>query len=157
MPKVPAFVDFPPIWLALHLAASWVLSLVPIRVFGSFGDWIGGALIIAGIVLTIAAAVEMTKRRTTVIPRRDPSSLVTTGVFGYSRNPIYLSDAMILTGAILWWDAVFAVPLVAVFVRLIETRFIKDEEARLTVGFGAEFGLWAQQVNCWIGRRGGRN
>lgn len=155
MRKVPAFIDFPPVWLLLHLAVAWVLSLVPIRFFGDPGDWVGGALVAAGIVVTLLAALEMTKARTTVIPHRDPSRLVTTGVFRFSRNPIYLSDALILTGAILWWDAVLSLPLVAIFVRLITARFIKDEEARLTMAFSAEFDLWAARVNRWIGWRSG--
>jgi protein-S-isoprenylcysteine O-methyltransferase Ste14 len=67
---------------------------------------------------------------TTIIPRRNPSALVTGGLFAWSRNPIYLADALILLGAILWLDAVLALPLVAGFVWLIQTRFIRDEEAR---------------------------
>jgi hypothetical protein len=61
-----------------------------------------------------ARAAQMTLARTTVIPRRNPSALVTGGLFAWSRNPIYLADAIILTGAILWLDAVLALPLVAV-------------------------------------------
>jgi hypothetical protein len=75
---------------------------------------------------------EMARARTTVIPRRDPSALVTAGFSAWSRNPIYLADALILTGAILWLDAVLALPLLFSFVWLIQTRFIRDEEARLT-------------------------
>jgi protein-S-isoprenylcysteine O-methyltransferase Ste14 len=95
----------------------------------------------------------MALARTTVIPRRDPSALVTGGVFGWSRNPIYLADAIVLTGAVLWLDAVLALPLVAVFVWLIQTRFIRDEEARLTLAFGPEFDLWAARVRRWVGRK----
>jgi protein-S-isoprenylcysteine O-methyltransferase Ste14 len=79
--------------------------------------------------------------------------MVTTGVFAWSRNPIYLADALMLLGAILWLDAVLALPLVAVFVWLIQTRFIRDEEARLTLAFGPEFDLWAARTRRWFGRR----
>ena len=60
---------------------------------------------------------------------------------------------MILIGGILWLDAVLALPLVFSFVWLIETRFIRDEEARLTLAFGPEFDLWASRTRRWIGRK----
>jgi protein-S-isoprenylcysteine O-methyltransferase Ste14 len=137
----------------LHLAAAWVVSWVSPAIFGGAGRLIGPVLVVAGLVLMGAAILQMARHRTTVIPRRDPSALVTDGVFSLSRNPIYLGDAMILLGAILWRDAVLALPLVVSFVWLIQTRFIRDEEARLTLAFGPEFDLWAARTRRWIGRK----
>ncbi len=146
-------IDIPPTWLALHLAAVWVVSLNSPALFGAFGRVAGAGLIGLGLALMALAVFRMARHRTTVIPRRDPSALVTTGVFALSRNPIYLGDALILSGAILWWDALLAVPLVASFVWLIQTRFIRDEEARLTLAFGPEFDLWASRTRRWFGRK----
>ena len=64
-------------------------------------------------------------------------------------------NAVILTGAILWLDAVVALPLIFSFVWLIQTRFIRDEEARLTLAFGPEFDLWAARTRRWFGRKSG--
>lgn len=152
-PTVLRPIDLPPVWLALHVAAAWLLSLISPAVFGTPGLWIGKALLLTGILLMAAAIFTMARARTTVIPRRDPSALVTTGVFAWSRNPIYLADALILTAAILWLDAVLALPLIVSFVWLIQSRFIRDEEARLTLAFGPEFDLWAARTRRWIGRR----
>jgi protein-S-isoprenylcysteine O-methyltransferase Ste14 len=106
-----------------------------------------------GLIITLGAAAQMALAQTTVIPRRDPSALVTSGLFSWSRNPIYLSDLLILLGVILWLDALLALPLLAGFVWLIQTRFIRDEEARLTLAFGPEFDLWAARTRRWFGRR----
>lgn len=151
--KILALIDLPPAWLAAHVAAAWVLSLISPALFGAAGDWLGRALVILGVVITVIAAAQMTLHRTTVIPRRKPAALVTTGLFAVSRNPIYLADAVILLGAILWLDAILALPLVAVFVWMIQTRFIRDEETRLTMAFGPEFDLWAAHTPRWIGGR----
>ena len=113
----------------------------------------GNGPVALGALAMVAAVGQMTLQRTTVIPRRNPSSLVTGGLFAWSRNPIYLGDALILTGAILWLDAVLALPLVASFVWVIRTRFIRDEEARLTLAFGPEFDLWAARTRRWFGRK----
>ena len=154
MPLTPRDIDIPPSWLALHIGAAWVLSRVSPAVFGGSGAGLGKVLVVLGGLLMAVAILQMAMRRTTVIPRRDPSALVTGGVFAWSRNPIYLGDALILTGAILWLDAILALPLVASFVWLIQTRFIRDEEARLTLAFGPEFDLWAARTRRWFGRRG---
>jgi protein-S-isoprenylcysteine O-methyltransferase Ste14 len=155
MPLRPilAEIDIPPVWLALHLAVAWGLSLVSPAVFGTVGEVAGKALVALGAAIMLAAIAQMALARTTVIPRRNPSSLVTTGLFSLSRNPIYLADAIILAGAILWLDALLALPLVATFVWLIQTRYIRDEETRLTVAFGPEFDLWAGRTRRWIGRK----
>lgn len=146
-------IDIPPSWLALHLGAAWLLAKVSPPVFGGVGRALGAGLVGLGALVMIAAVAQMVLARTTVIPRRNPSALVTEGVFALSRNPIYFADAMILTGAILWLDAVLALPLVFGFVWLIQTRFIREEETRLTLAFGPEFDLWAARVRRWVGRK----
>lgn len=153
MRPILAELDIPPTWLALHLAATWALSWISPAVFGRVGVVVGAALVATGVAIMLAAIAQMTLARTTVIPRRDPSSLVTGGLFSLSRNPIYLADAILLTGAILWLDAILALPLVASFVWLIQSRYIRDEEARLTLAFGPEFDLWAGRTRRWIGRK----
>jgi protein-S-isoprenylcysteine O-methyltransferase Ste14 len=151
--QVLAVFDLPPVWLAAHIAAAWLLSFVSPAIFIGIGSLFGIWLIGLGLLVTLLSAAQMALARTTVIPRRDPSSLVTTGLFAWSRNPIYLSDLIILLGAILWLDAILALPLLAGFVWLIQTRFILDEEARLTATFGPEFDLWASRTRRWFGRR----
>jgi protein-S-isoprenylcysteine O-methyltransferase Ste14 len=98
----------------------------------------------------------MAAARTTVIPRRAPAALVTGGVFALSRNPIYLGDALVLAGAILWWDAPLALPLIPAFVAIITRRFILGEEAALARAFGPAWQAWSARVPRWIGlpRRG---
>ena len=98
------------------------------------------------------ALVGMVRARTTFIPRRDPAALVTGGLFGITRNPIYLADVMILAGAILWWGALLALPLVPLFMVWITRRYILDEEARLRAAFGPDYEAWAARVPRWIWR-----
>lgn len=141
--------DIPPLWLALALGVSWLLSrLWPVRGLALLGD----VLIALGLLLMAAALVQMLLGRTTFIPRHDPQALVTGGVFGISRNPIYLADAMILTGAILHWGAVLALPVIPAFVALITRRFILDEEHRLRSGFGARAEAYFAAVPRWFWR-----
>ncbi len=141
--------DIPPVWLVLALAVSWALSrLWSVAAFTGFGK----VLIAFALILMLAAVGQMVARRTTFIPRRDPQALIATGVFALSRNPIYLADVLILTGAILYWGAVLALPVIPAFIALITQRYIRDEETRLRAGFGLAASQYFATVPRWIWR-----
>lgn len=147
------WVDMPPVWLLAALGLAWVqkthfamgLSFGP-----GWADLLGGLLVGGGLVLMALALSEMRRQRTTVIPHRDADRLVTSGIFKRTRNPIYLGDSMVLLGLIFYWDAVLALPLVPIFVWIIEKRFIEPEEARLRRKFVADFTRYAQQTRRWV-------
>ena len=144
------WIDLPPVWLAFFVALGWAQSeSLPLVAFGAAGDRIGAALVLAGLGLAVAAAVEFRRARTTIIPHEMPTAIVTSGVYRFSRNPIYLGDALILTGLGFRWDSVLALVLAPVFVAVITARFILPEEARLRARFGAEFDAWAACVRRW--------
>ncbi|MFN3722375.1 MAG: methyltransferase family protein [Paracoccaceae bacterium] len=147
------WVDLPPVWLGLSLAVVWGFDrMMPWGLFGPTGRVVGGAMVLVGLVVMIGAAAQMVAARTTVIPRGQPRALVTGGLFAWSRNPIYLADALVLSGAILWWDVPVAVPLVFGFMFLIQHRFILREEAVLGAAFGPAFAGWAACTGRWFGR-----
>ncbi|MDU8944855.1 methyltransferase family protein [Ovoidimarina sediminis] len=148
------FVDLPPVWLGLFAALAWGQSrLLPMNMFGTFGDVAGGVLVVAGIGLALLAVREFARARTTVIPHQQPSALVSSGIFRLSRNPIYLGDAFILLGLVLWWDAVLSLVLVPAFMALIQARFIRAEEARLEAAFPEAFADYSARVARWFGRQ----
>ena len=152
MPGLLKWIDLPPIWLAAVLGLVWGQARffdLGLR-FGAWAGPVGGILVVLGLGLIGAAIWEMRRHRTTPIPHHVPRALVTTGVFGLSRNPIYLGDVLILTGLILRWDAVLSLPLVPVFVWLIGTRFIAAEEARCAEAFGHQFEAYKSGTRRWI-------
>ena len=147
------WIDMPPIWLAAFLGLAWWQ-----KTYASYGlgfgpvwaDLVGGLLVGAGVLLLLLALYEMRRHRTTVIPHRDADRLVTSGIFSRSRNPIYLGDSLILAGLILYWDAVLALPLVPIFIWVIERRFVLPEEAGLRRKFRVDFARYAQQTRRWV-------
>lgn len=145
--------DMPPVWLALFVALAWVQArFLPLGL--GFGDtWaslLGGLLVGGGLVLMALAFAEFRKARTTIIPHNTPSVMIQSGIFSRTRNPIYLGDALVLAGLILRFDAVLSLPLVPIFVWLIEYRFILAEEARMRVEFRVDFARYEQKVRRWI-------
>lgn len=147
------WIDLPPVWLALCLLVVWGFDqLMPWGLFGPAAPGVGAVLGLTGLVLMAVAAGQLLAARTTVMPHGQPRALVTGGLFAWSRNPIYLADALILSAAILWWDVPVAVPLVFGFILLIQHRFILREESVLRAAFGPEFDHWASRTGRWFGR-----
>lgn len=147
------WIDIPPVWLCVALALAWgQKTYVPAGLgFGPvWADLVGGLLVGAGLLLMVFAVYEMRRNRTTVIPHLEADRLVTSGIFGRSRNPIYLGDTLLLAGFILYWDAVLALPLVPFMVWTLEKRFILPEEDRLRRKFRADFARYTQQTRRWI-------
>lgn len=147
------WLDLPPVWLAGFVALAWVQAQyfsLGLNFGGGWADFAGGLLVGGGLVLMALAFVEFRKHRTTVIPHKIPSSLIQSGIFSRSRNPIYLGDALVLAGLILRFDAVLALPLVPIFVWVIERRFIVSEESRMRLEFKDVFARYERKVRRWL-------
>ena len=151
--RLPAYsgsmkwLDLPPVWLVLFICLAW---LSPLVVFLGPLHLVGWLCLFSGGILTLAAAAAFRSAETTIIPRRDPSALITTGVFRLSRNPIYLADVLFLLGVSLILGRLIGLLLVPVFIYLLDRRFIQGEEARLHAAFGPKFEDYAAKTRRWI-------
>ena len=120
---------------------------------------LGAAVIALALLAPLAAIVQFWRARTTVDPHRPERAraLVTSGVYAFTRNPMYLGLALLLLGwAMLLGDAAgFAGP--PLFMWLIERVQIRAEERRLSERFGEDYATYVRHVNRWIGRRESRD
>jgi protein-S-isoprenylcysteine O-methyltransferase Ste14 len=148
------WIDLPPVWLLGFLGLAWAQArYLPLGL--SFGGGLmpkllGALLVAGGVVLMALATVELLRHRTTVIPHREADVLVQSGIFAHTRNPIYLGDAMVLGGAILYWGAVVSLVLLPIFVWWVGRHFILPEEQRLGEKFRAEFARYRQKTRRWV-------
>lgn len=142
--------ESPPTWLFLSIVGAWLQTAwLPILDAGALGNWLGAVFVLAGACLMIASVLQFARARTTILPREEARVLITGGVYQLSRNPIYVADALILTGLCLRWD-LGALIWVPIFVVVIDQRFIAGEEAGLRAKFGEHFHQWAEKVRRWI-------
>lgn len=145
-------VDIPPVWLLGFLGLAWVSTRVLPGMVWPFGlaRVLGTGLVLAGIALTFWAVAAFRAHQTSVVPHQMPVRLIKTGPFAHSRNPIYLADVMIFTGAILWWGAWPALILIPLFGVLLLRRFIAPEELRMKESFDAEFQAYKEKTRRWL-------
>jgi len=103
-----------------------------------------------GIVLTLMADQTFKKHNTTVKPFEKSSTLVTTGVFTVSRNPMYLGMTLILLGVGMLNGSLSPFAVVIVFPILLDRVFISPEERMLEDTFGDQFREYRKRVRRWI-------
>jgi len=145
-------INIPPVWLVGTLLVMWLWhTLLPIVSFG--GTWaktLGALLIVASMGLGIWSAVHFVGADTPIHPRRKPTSLLTTGPFAFSRNPIYLAVMGVALGAALCFGSVGAlIPIIGLF-WVLSDLFIKGEEFHIEKNFGEEFKAYTAKTRRWL-------
>lgn len=110
----------------------------------------GGALFAAGLLLILTAASGFRSAGTEVRPWKASTALVTSGLYRFSRNPMYLGMALIYAGLSLFADSVIALACIVPLLAIITYGVIKREEHYLEVKFGEEYRRYKSKVRRWL-------
>ncbi|WP_346914771.1 isoprenylcysteine carboxylmethyltransferase family protein [uncultured Roseibium sp.] len=105
-----------------------------------------------GVLIEGVGVVTFLLRKTTVNPLRPEraGSLVVSGLYRISRNPMYLGMAILLTGWSLYLGTMAAVMILPAFVWLLTEIQIKPEEVALESVFGEDYQSYKTRVRRWI-------
>ena len=106
----------------------------------------------AGLVIGTAGVMAFRKVRTTVNPFRPEasSSLVVSGIYKVTRNPMYLGLMLALAGWGLFLANVFSLVIAAGYAPYINRFQIRPEERALKAVFGTEFLDYTKRVRQWL-------
>ncbi|MEL6870005.1 MAG: isoprenylcysteine carboxylmethyltransferase family protein [Pseudomonadota bacterium] len=107
---------------------------------------------VAGIAVAVAGVVQFRLQRTTVNPIKidTASALVTTGVFRWTRNPMYLGLLCFLLGVGMKLGNIAVILVALLFVPVITTLQIRPEEAAMTKLFGDAFEAYRARTRRWL-------
>ena len=144
----------PPLVALLCVAAMWYLS----RITPAFGlprevRWfLAGVFVLVGVSFDLRGLLVFLKAKTTVNPLKphQASSLVTTGIYQRTRNPMYVGLASMLIAVAIFLDAPLALFGVVVFVGYITHFQIQPEESALRQKFGEAYRDYCKQVPRWL-------
>ena len=146
-------VRFPPplAYLAAILVGAAIDRLVPIRIIdGSIAGWLGGVLVLLALGLFVLSLREFRGAQTTIRPDQAASVLVTTGPFRFSRNPMYLSLAILQLGVGIWMNSVWVVVSLIPVLAWITSAVIAREEQYLARRFGPSYAEYRSRVRRWL-------
>jgi protein-S-isoprenylcysteine O-methyltransferase Ste14 len=123
------------------------LSYPEARLIGSIG---GGALILTGVAIMAAGARNFSRADTPVPSNQPVRALVTTGIHGWSRNPIYVGMLLLYAGigtaARSPWVLILALPLIII----LRYGVIAREEIYLERRFGDAYRDYKARVRRWL-------
>lgn len=112
----------------------------------------GVALIIVGVAIVMLARRELARYGQPTDPGQPTSTMVTTGLFALSRNPLYLGGVGILVGLALVFNLLWLFVLLLPALIACHYVLIVPEERYLAAKFGEAYRAYATVVHRWIGR-----
>ena len=111
---------------------------------------LGLILIAAALILVLFAVLSLVKARTAFDARKPTTSLVTTGIFGFSRNPTYLSLACLQVGLGFLSQSLWVIVTAVAAVAITHWGVILREERYLERKFGEEYRNYVARVRRWL-------
>ena len=148
-----AGVRFPPPFIYLSfLVAGLLLSRVrPLTVVpASYATVFGIAFIVVAIAVAVAGFRELRRHETTVRPDQPSSTIVNSGPYRFTRNPLYLSLATLYLGIGLWTNSLWVILLLVPLLFVMTRQVIAREEAYLERAFGDTHLNYKSQARRWL-------
>ncbi len=142
----------PPVLLLVHIIAVILLRwLVPLPfAFPEVLEWLGYVLVVIGIVSAGSAATRFRRAHTTTYPHGSVATIVTSGPYRFSRNPIYLGLVCLLIGFSFAFRTYWGLILSPLFIVLMNMLVIQHEEAYLEMKFGEVYTNYKSHVRRWL-------
>lgn len=145
----------PPTLVVLFLAILMWLTPVPA---GSpaipSGLRLGVALVLLclGVSIAVSGVVAFRRARTTVNPVKasSASALVSSGVYRFTRNPMYLGFSLALFAWAVFLSNLLALLFLPIYVLFINRFQIIPEERVLSALFGAGYLAYKERVRRWL-------
>lgn len=136
------------LWLALMTLLHMYLPLATL-----LDGWLRGVGLVPlsvglGCVLWHAGALR--RAGTPVRPFEPPTALVQSGLYRYSRNPIYLGLIAMLAGVALLQGTLMPLLAVPGYAVLLDRAFVRPEERMLAAAFGEPYRQYCRHVRRWL-------
>jgi putative acetyltransferase len=142
----PPFVYLGAIGLGLAIHALWPVPLLP----RALATPIGAALTLTAVALFVTA-VRTFRAAGTPVPGNQPTTtVVRTGPYRFSRNPIYLAFSVLQLGLAFWVNSLAQLLTLVPAVALMSAVVIAREERYLEALFPSEYGSYRASVRRWL-------
>lgn len=145
---------WPPALFAAAIAIAWPLTAYAPLQWPGLDDtpahWVGVAFGLLGLLLILSGFATLIAHRTTYLPNRPSTKLVTSGPFARFRNPIYLGEVLLLLYGAEVTKSVWFVAAAVLFAVLVTVLQIVPEERHLEATFGDEYLDYKARSRRWI-------
>jgi len=141
----------PLIFLSGLLVGGFVSRFYPFAFLPATFSIVAGVLLtVAGLGIIAAAFVKMRRARTNVEPWKPTTAIIADGIYGISRNPIYLGMILIYLGVSFTFNSFWFLPPIILVLIVMRYGVILREEKYLERKFGGEYLNYKNRVRRWI-------
>jgi protein-S-isoprenylcysteine O-methyltransferase Ste14 len=150
-PNIRPIVHPPVVALMFIVIAYFLGRFVPLPFAApSILRYVGLALTFLGFLLGIGAFIEFRKARTTLDPHGSARQLVTSGIYRFTRNPIYLGFLLMVIGLPLNSGLYWGLVMTPFYVFMMNRLIIQHEETYLERKFGKTYTSYTSRVRRWL-------
>jgi protein-S-isoprenylcysteine O-methyltransferase Ste14 len=153
MKDAPAYRLWPPLSIAIPLLAGWILDKLvrlSIPLPRSVELVLSFALALASALVNGAAYWMMNRARTGVLPGRPAVTILQTGPFARSRNPVYVGLTLAFVAFALWNDSLWSLLLSPAVFAGLHFGAVLPEERYLEAKFGESYLSYKRRVRRWL-------
>jgi protein-S-isoprenylcysteine O-methyltransferase Ste14 len=111
---------------------------------------VGVALGLLGGAIALLAELRFKAAGTAVLPTRPTTAIVSTGIYRFTRNPMYLGMSLGLAGLGLGFNQLWFLLALPVAMLAVTKLAIEREEAYLAQKFGADYLAYKAKVRRWV-------
>jgi len=143
----------PPLLFATPFVAGWTIGRLwewPLLPNHTVAAAIGAVLILTGVAIAFAGVRQFRAARTTVLPFGGTTQIVTSGIYRWTRNPMYLGMAVAYVGFGLLTNSAWSLVFLPVALALVYVLAIRREERYLAIKFGDAYERYRTAVPRWI-------
>ena len=134
--------------IGLGFGIDW---LIPVRLLSLETQLVVGLpIIVLALVLVLMSAWELHRAGTSPLHERPTTKVISRGLYGMSRNPIYVAMTLGSVGVAIVGDRVWILAATAIAVFVIDSMVIAREEVFLTAKFGDQYLAYKARVRRWI-------
>jgi len=149
----PNVIVRPPIAWALAvlagLALNWFMPL-PLLPTAVLAGWLGAPVFALALALFVWAIATMTRGGSNVPTNLPTTTIVDTGPYRFTRNPIYLAMVLGLIGLAIVFNSLWLLLVPVPFALVIRYSVIAREEAYLERKFGDVYRRYRSRVRRWL-------
>ena len=113
-------------------------------------SYLGWLPILLGSGICLVGLIQFRRQRTTIRPFHHSDALVRTGVYRFSRNPMYLGMVLAMLGVAINAGSLSALAVPPLFAVALYWGFIEREETALSERFGEEYTNYCRRVRRWL-------
>ena len=126
-----------------HLSPPETIIYLPYKLIGTI-------CITMGLAVLLIAWLQFKKANAAACPTAESTLIVTSGIYRYTRNPMYLGMLLMLLGAAFFMGTIPAMLGPIVFFLIIDKVFIPYEEKDLRSSFGNEYEEFLSTTRRWL-------